>query len=390
MEMRRRTLLAAGSAGIGLLAGCASGRDRERADAEADDDSHSVTMAPAGTVEFDAVPRNVMAYDLLYVDALVAYGHGDAVNSIGFDVDAGGRTLNAYYDHLDGVSFDWDGLEQLNTASGGLAIDKELFYDLDSDLHLLDPCFVRSLDDWDRSDVEEIRSNVGPWLGNAYSRDHGRPPEGCDEDYRYYTLWEIAEKIAAAFRERTRYEELRAVRDEMVGAIRSNLPPADERPTVGSVIFMDGSFYPTTVNSPGFANAHVRPLEAVDAFEADDVAAGTAYSYEAMLEFDPDILLHEFGIASYYDVGGVVETLADHPVGSRLTAVETGRVYPSANPVQGPVMNLFQLEMTAKQLYPERFGAWPDDADGDVYPTFPESERLFDRQRVADIIAGTE
>jgi hypothetical protein len=51
-------------------------------------------------------------------------------------------------------------------------------------------------------------------------------------------------------------------------------------------------------------------------------------------------------------------------------------------------MNLFQLEMTAKQLYPERFGEWPDYEHGDPYPEIPAEERLFDRQRVADIVTG--
>jgi ABC-type Fe3+-hydroxamate transport system substrate-binding protein len=98
------------------------------------------------------------------------------------------------------------------------------------------------------------------------------------------------------------------------------------------------------------------------------------YNYEAIADFEPDVILHEFGIASYYDVDTAAETLADHPVGSGLTAVEEDRVYPSANPVQGPVMNLFQLEMTAKQLYPNWFGEWPDNANGDLYPEIPVDE----------------
>jgi hypothetical protein len=54
---------------------------------------------------------------------------------------------------------------------------------------------------------------------------------------------------------------------------------------------------------------------------------------------------------------------------------------------QGPVINLFQLEMTAKQLYPDQFGDWPTYTGG-PYPEIPTDEQLFDRQRVADIING--
>jgi hypothetical protein len=51
-------------------------------------------------------------------------------------------------------------------------------------------------------------------------------------------------------------------------------------------------------------------------------------------------------------------------------------------------MNLFQLEMTAKELYPEQFGQWPADEDGDAYHEFESDEQLFDRGRLADIING--
>ncbi|WP_117595543.1 ABC transporter substrate-binding protein [Haloprofundus halophilus] len=410
-QSTRRAYLKYGGAvvGAGLLAGCASddgaegespettgsgdgsvGETDTGADSETTDSggSYSVSMAPVGTVEFDSVPQNVMVYSLLYADMAVAYGRGDAVNSLGFDADAGGRTLDAYYARLDGVSFDRSGLEQLNTGSGSANVDKELVYELNSDLHLVDPSLVLSFDGWEQSDVDEIRTNVAPWFGNAYSRAHSPPPEEYRDDYEYYILWEISGRVSEVFRERQRFEALRSVYDEMLERIRSNLPPADQRPSVGTVILMDETFYPSKLNAPGFAAAHTRPLEANDAFAADDVTYETTYDYETMLEIDPDAILHPFGIASYYDVGQIRRTLEEHPVGGQLTAVQNDRVYPSGNPVQGPLMNLFQLEMTAKQLYPDQFGEWPGYENGDPYPEIPESERLFDRQRVADIVTG--
>lgn len=36
--------------------------------------------------------------------------------------------------------------------------------------------------------------------------------------------------------------------------------------TAASVIFMQGTFSPSRIDTPGFANAHVRPLGATDAF----------------------------------------------------------------------------------------------------------------------------
>ena len=94
---------------------------------------------------------------------MVAFGAGDAVNSLGFSAEAGGNTLSAYYERLDGVSFESSGLQQLNEGgSSGISVSKELFYELDSDLHLIDPALVVSFDGWSQSDVTEIQNNVAP------------------------------------------------------------------------------------------------------------------------------------------------------------------------------------------------------------------------------------
>ncbi|WP_148413984.1 ABC transporter substrate-binding protein [Haloferax sp. KTX1] len=406
----RRAYLKSGGALLagGLLAGCAGGNDAESsADAAetaattaasdaspasetesgSESTEYTVSMSPAGDVTFESVPESVMVYNLVYADAAVAFGHGDAVNSLGFDSDAGGRTLDAYYERLDGVSFDRSDLAQLNSGSGSVNIDKELVYELDSDLHLVDPALVASFDGWDQFDVEEIREQVGPWFGNAYSRTHAQPPEPYAADYEYYTLWEIVENVGQVFREEDRFAALEAVHSDLLGTIQSGLPPESERPTVGVVIYMDETFYPTKIDAPGFATSHIRPLGVTDAFAAGDVTFETSYDFETMLEIDPDVLLHSYGIDSYYDVAAIRRDLENHPVGSELSAVRNDRVFPSGTPVQGPIMNLFQLEMTAKQLYPDQFGGWPEYAGG-AYPEIPEDERLFDRQRVADIVTG--
>ncbi|WP_123619452.1 ABC transporter substrate-binding protein [Halorubrum sp. CSM-61] len=410
----RRDLIGYGGAvaGAGLLAGCLGGGSGDSVsdgpdgadgstdtagsdgsdEGEADDgsaDSYTVEMAPVGEVTLDSVPEDVMVYSLLYADMAVAFGHGDAVNSLGFDADAGGRTLDAYYAELDGVEFDREGITQLNSGSGGgISVDRELLYELDSDLHLADPALFVSFDGWDRDDVAEVRDNVGPWFGNVYSRRHAEPPEPYRGDYEYYTLWEITERVAGVFREEERYEALSSVRDDLIETVRADLPPEGERPTVGTLLYMDGTYYPSRLDEPGFANAHVRPFGVPDAFGADDVTYETAYDHEQLLEIDPDVVLHQYGVESYYDVAATREELADHPVAGELSAIEDDRFYPSGDPVQGPIMNLFQIEMTAKQLFPERFGEWPAYELGDGYPDIPESERLFDRDRVAEIVAG--
>ncbi|MEE6210048.1 ABC transporter substrate-binding protein [Salarchaeum sp. III] len=398
---RRRYLASAGAlAGSALLAGCQGSGDTTTAtttdsttggttDAGTGttdaNQPYSVSMAPVGEVGFEEPPTNVMVYSLLYADMAVAYGYGDAVNSLGFSTNAAG-SLHAYYDQLDGVSFDQEGLTQLNEGGSGITVDKEVFYDLNSDLHLIDPALVVSFDGWDIDDVEEIRDNVAPWFGNVLSRRNTEPPEAYADSYEYYTLWEISEKVAQVFQAQERYDALAAIHDDVLSTIQSNLPPESERPTVASVIFIDGTFYPSKFNADGFAHAHTRPMQASGAFAESDVSYQSSYDYEQMLEVDPDVIVNRYSY-SYYDVTSVRQTLEEDEVGSRLSAVENDRVYAGGNPLQGPVMNLFQLEMTAKQLYPDVFGEWPG-YDGGPYPEIPEEEQLFDRDEVAAIMNG--
>ncbi|WP_284014262.1 ABC transporter substrate-binding protein [Halobaculum litoreum] len=399
---RRRFVESAAAAALVGVAGCSgtagtdegaetttTGSATETATATATpepSDAYAASMAPAGEVSLDEVPSSVAVYNPGYADLLVAFGHGDAVNSLGFDAAAGGRTLDAYYARLDGVSFEYEGLTQLNSGSGEIRVEKELFYELDSDLHLMDPALVDSFDGWDRADVEEVAENVAPWFGNAYSRTHAQPPEGWRDGYEYYTLGEIADRVAPLFGATERAAALASVREDLLARIEEGLPPESERPTVASVIFFDGTFYPSSIDAPGFANAHVRPLGAADAFADTEAGFGTTYDYETLLELDPDVILHRYGIASYYDVASIRETIAADPVGGELAAIRNDRFYPSGTPVQGPLMNLFQLEMTAKQLYPEQFGEWPEYEQGDPYPEIPAEERLFDRERVASVV----
>jgi ABC-type Fe3+-hydroxamate transport system substrate-binding protein len=102
-----------------------------------------------------------------------------------------------------------------------------------------------------------------------------------------------------------------------------------------------------------------------------------------MLAVDPDVLLHNFDWTNPRERTEAFLALDEHPVGSELTAVENGRLYATGSALQGPIMNLFQLELSAKQIYPELFGQPPEPG-----ASVPEGERLFDRQRVADIVDG--
>ncbi|WP_339104649.1 ABC transporter substrate-binding protein [Haloterrigena salinisoli] len=384
LDQSRREFVATGiAAGSAAMAGCITGGDV--GDSEDGSDSYTVTMAPMGEMEFDSVPEDAFVTFTQYADMAVALGHGDAVNTL-FSPEMSGPTMNGFYDRLEGVSFDWEGLE--NPLSD--TVTEEQLVSADNDVHFLDPSYLlTNQDNLDQSQIERIAETVGPWVGSYHSGVHTEPAKAYADSYEYYTLWELFEKIAAVFQERDRYEALAEIADGVHSEIEENLPPESERPTVARATYdwNNDAFYTYHLNTDGFWHADTRPLAARDAF-ADREWSGDwgNYSYETMLEVDPDVLIHLWGITSQYPIGDARTALEEHSVGSELQAVRNDRVVAGGMRYQGPIMNLFQLEMTAKQLYPEQFGEWPGFEPGESYPDIPADERLFDRDRVAEII----
>ncbi|MEY7849981.1 ABC transporter substrate-binding protein [Natrarchaeobius sp. A-rgal3] len=380
--------------GGGFLAGCtgtgevtddggsSTGGVDERegaADEGGSSNSYSVSMSPVGEVTFESPPETVFTRLTHHADMAFALGRGDGVNAM-HAPDYYDALWNQFVERLPGVSLDWSGLYS------SWEPDKEMLYELDSDVHLADPASMSALDGWGRDDIDEIADAVSPWFGNSLSDRHQEPPADWADGYEYYTLWEQFELVAEAFQEHARYRELTAIRETLLETIEADLPAAD-RPTVALAGMSDiESIYVYTANAPGFLTAHLRPFDPVDAFD-DAVSSGEQVDMEAVLEADPDVLFVLGGMTPSTDMAAIRDDLRDHPVGGNLTAVQNGRVYAQGTRYQGPILNLFQLEMTAKQLYPDAFGEWPTYEEG-PYPEIPADERLFDRQRVADAING--
>lgn len=387
--------------GGSLLAGCAGQSGSEAAPTQTGtggqstaepttaEDRYAVTMSPMGTVEFESVPQSVFTILGHHVDMLVALGRGGAINAM--HAPKYHQSLYQKFLHrLEGVSIDWDGLYSSWPPS------KEKLYELDSDVHIADPAEVATAEGWDNNSLQEIESNVGPWFGNTLSGTQQEPPSGWADAYDYYTLWEIFGKIAEVFRERDRYAAFVSVRDSMLQAINAGLPSESERPSAALVLFSTSGeeIWGYKMNHPGYYAAHTRPLGATDAL-ADAVGDGygddgrnITLDTELLLEADPDVLLVLGPMAGSHNLDDIRSQLADNEVTREITAVQEGRIYAQGARRQGPILNLFQTEMTAKQLYPNQFGEWPGYVDGDPYPEIPAEEQLFDRQRVADIITG--
>ncbi len=360
----RRTVLKTGAAitGLGTTAGCLG------SDEESDDDgdgAYSVTMEPVGTVEFDAVPETWLAFTGDYADMGVALGQGDGLAAIGLR----NRYAAHHYEKLPGVAVDPADLTQL--WDGGT--DKEIFYELEADVHVVDPNFMINRLGWSRDDVDEIAETVGPFVGNTiFSASYDW------HDYTRYTLYEAFEKIAEVFRERERYEAFEKLHDDVLTDVHSRLP--DERPEVAVLVPKSAepeAFYPYRIDG-GTQSKHWTDLQVEGALAANGVgdaqATGSTIDYETLLEIDPDVIaIRQQGAVSAVEFErGIVSFMRDHDVASELRAVQNDRVIYGGMTYQGPIVHLFQLERAARGLYPDEFG----------------DEELFDRERVGEIVTG--
>lgn len=376
----RRDILLAGGSAVGLaLAGCTgrsnegSGENGESGDGTGDDGgattgSYTVSMAPVGEVTFESVPERVVAYFPGYADMCVALGADDALIAMA-EMD---RYHTDYYDEIEGVDIDTADLTELLGESG---IDKEVFYELDGDLHLIDPEWLTNNEFFglDQSDVEEIKENVAPFLGNTIFR---RTDEW--HDYEYYSLYEAFGKVAQVFQEEERYEAFDTVHEEFIAGLQERLP--DERPNA-LLVFGDGdepeTFSPYRLEDEGTNKKQFHDLGIEDALAGTGIEGLSTtdrgeIDYETILEVDPDALLvrgHEEKSAEEFEET-VLAFMQDHPVASELTAVQDGRVFRGGPIYQGPIQHLFTTERAAREFFPEEFG----------------EEELFDRDRVAEII----
>jgi iron complex transport system substrate-binding protein len=345
-------------------------------------ESWTVEMKPRTEVTFESVPESVVVYRADYADMLIALGHGDALTGMQDTQSLPTEML----DQLPGVSVDPENITPLQQNGG---YDKEVFYDINADLHLIDPNNAKVYFEFDEADITELAENVAPWLGSFIRR----PQENIGPDYPHYTLYEAFEKVAAALRERERYDALAAVHDDMLSTVTEQLPPAEDRPTVGLAFLIPGEqyvgsgvFFLSDPTTPGMAKKQYRDLGVENVWAEAGVSTDGQVNYEALLQADPDVLIshNAFGFTESIEdfQRSVVDVMREDDFGSELTAVQNDRVYRGGKNVQGPVINLFQTEVAAKQLYPETFGEWK--GLGEI----PAEEQLFDRQRVADIIYG--
>ena len=332
---------------------------------------YEVSMEPVGTVAFEDVPERWVAYSPGYADMGVALGVGGQLVAVG-DRD---RYRSEYYDELEGVDLG----DQPAELDGGDAIDSERFRELDADVHLIDPNWLVQTPrfELDATAVDEIDEAVAPFFGNTiFRRDFDW------HSYRYYTLYEAFEKVAAAFRREDRFRAFAAFHDEWLADVQAALPPAEERPDALLVrAEATGEFAPLRIADRGTSTKQWRDLGVGDALadvgeeELPTSERGTI-GYETIGAIDPDVLLvrdHGEPSADAF-AENFLGAMRDNENAGEIRAISEGRVFRGGPRYQGPIVNLFETERAARAVYPDVFGGGP----------------LFDRDRVARLVAGEE
>jgi iron complex transport system substrate-binding protein len=329
------------------------------------DTPYSVSMAPVGEVTFESVPETWVANNGSWADMGIALGLEPPKG-----VWLSNRYHTQYYDSIDGVSVDGSKV----TSLYGNGISKEVFYELDADVHVMDPNFLMNrFKGWQEADVQEIVDEVGPMFGNCIYAQH----YPWHEDYRYYSLFEGFEKLATVFQRTDRYEAFEAIHDDFQSNLAPHVPGPSDRPEI-AVLWGVGdepeTFYPYVIGE-GTGFKHFDDLGAHDALASTNIkdfhGSRAAIDLETVLEVDPEVLMlrgyEALSESKFHEQ--VVSFLESHGTASALTAVRNGEVYRAGGLYQGPITNMVLTERTAGQLY-------------------GVEEELFDRERVAAVVNG--
>ncbi|MDS0261203.1 ABC transporter substrate-binding protein [Haloarcula sp. S1CR25-12] len=358
----------AGLLASGLVAGCSDLAGQTERTATPGTDPYSVTIPPAGEVRFESVPETWVAENASWADMGVALGVGKPSAVV-----LTGEYRTWHYEDIPGLSAGKDDVTSLWQDG----ITKERFYDIDAGVHFIDPNYMTNLiPNWKQADVDSVTETVAPMCGNTSFSTYS-----WHEGYPYFSLYEATEKVANVFKRTDRFEALRTFHDETIGGIRERLPPKSERPEIA--LLSPGStepkkFYPYRIGERT-AYKHWRDLGVGDALAGSDIESFTSdrgsIDYEPLLDIDPEMLF--FYTDEHRTRDEFRETylsfLREDATASQLTAVQNGDVYPAGGMYQGPISNLSKTERAARQLFGEEFG---------------ENERLYDRQRLGDIVSG--
>lgn len=145
-----------------------------------------------------------------------------------------------------------------------------------------------------------------------------------------------------------KYEALTAVHEELLVMIATDPPTEEDRSA--AVLFGPNdleSIYAYNLSMPGLLIVHTRPSEPINAF-GDNAESGSTVDSETPLGADPGVIPALGGTYPNMSIPDTRTGFQNDSVGAKISTVKNDRIHTQGGRYQGPILNLFQLEMVAK------------------------------------------
>lgn len=248
---------------------------------------------------------------------------------------------------------------------------------------------------WSNSDIEEISKNIGPFFANRYSIENKKPK--YLNDYKFYSLNEINEKFGEVYKKKDKAEKINKFTENFIISIKNKLPKNYQRKRIAIVYLCKKGIVPFDSTSNGYGFSQYKIFNCIDAFHDSGIKTysyegnfGTMLDRESLLLANPDIIIINEGI--YIDnkykffsrrtklLINEFEKFKSDPLLKNVTAFKNNNIILGGIYDQGPITRIYQIEMLAKQLYPEYFGKF------NIDHKYDKSEQLFSREELRKII----
>ncbi len=275
--------------------------------------------------------------------------------------------------------------------------DKELFYFINADIHHIDPISLSLSKGWSYFDIEEISKNIGPFFANSYSIENKKPPHL--KDYSFYTLDELNIKFGQVYKKEDVAIKLNQFTEDLIQNIKDKLSRNSTRKSIAIVYLCKNGIVPFDSTSNGYGLSQYKVFGCIDAFKKHNIQTyayegnfGTLLDKESLLLANPDVIIINEGIYinSKYNffskrtrmLLNEFEKFKSDPLLKDIPAFKNDSIILGGIYDQGPITKIYQLEMLAKQLYPEIFGEFHIDH------IYLEDEQLFSRDELRKILSN--
>lgn len=385
------------SAGYYIMFGMNRKNAVNKPDIEVIDGWSASTLEPCGKVVLKEEPKRIVTFNHNHNDMLETFGWGDRVIGTGYPKSF----YYAFYKEI--PNFNWEvrkeneNLQFFQYQPAG-TFDKELFYKMNPDIIHIDPNRLGRMKGWTMEDVEEIKQNIAPFFDNNATMlgdDAVNRNWGVFSGQTYYTFEEYTRAFYKLYNQVEKGEALLSFIHEIEKTVQEKIKDVP-KPRLAILRWKGNEITRVGINT-GIEHLQYRTLQVRDAFKGqeykvlpkveDKTILMGRLDLEGLLSIDPDVIIMPYIIYTFENDNHIMskpwETLLsmkDDPIGQKLSAFKNNRVYPGGILMQGPIFYCFQLEMAAKQIYPEVFGEWHQDHK------YSKDEELFDREKLSMLL----